>query len=1617
VACVEGKEKISWPNEWFIEAIVQTRFLVNNARQSEACGKAQWASDLLLPKWAARGRATWVIYSYAVTETKTKEEPDKEMQNLKQMSNHTGHTLKMVLTLIGFTFALMALSQSSAYAKTITVTGTGDTIALDGKVTLREAITAANTNTASGDAPAGEAGFDMIKFDIPGGAFQMITLNSDLPAITNDPTVIDGTSQPGYAGTPVIELNGNNAATTGLFLQAGSCTVKGLVINRFKGNGIIISGKSLNLIVSNYIGTNANGTVALGNGQDGISLQGSTTANSIGGSGSFRNVISGNGGNGIGINSNSDNNVIQNNYIGTNAAGTSALGNGSYGVRSFGANNVIGGIGAGASNLISGNSRGVGFEGTTGTGNQLQGNLIGTDAAVSVALGNDQEGVYISGPDNTIGGTTATARNIISGNRFGVNISGKTATGNQIQGNYIGTNLSGDSSIGNTEAGVVIYAGANNSIGGTGAGAGNVISGNAGDGVDIQGGATDNKIQGNFIGTNAAGTVAVGNSGEGVRVIGSPKTLIGGAVQAARNIISGNHRGVTIEDASTGSLVQGNYIGTDVTGSNALGNTQEGVSLYSCSGILIGGTVKGVRNVISGNANDGVRINGPDAAMNLVQGNYIGTKADGVTILPNSGAGIDVFGAFNNTFGGTLATAGNVIAGNGYAGVLIQSGSGNALLGNAFFKNARLGIDLNRHDPIGLLANDQGDPDFGANKWQNYPLLTSVMVSGGNTTIQGKLNSTPNKQFRIEFFANSACSNSGFGEGQVLIGATSVTTDPNGDVAISATLPVAPAGQFITATATSPGGDTSEFSPCALVGGPNPGAIQFVGSVFLASETDGTATITVTRSSGMLGAVNVHYATSDGSATAPADYATTSGNLTFNDGEVIKTFTIPVVDDGASESQESLNLTLSAPTGGAALGSQSTSSLYINDSKLNYPGTSFSDASAVEGETGTRNAVFHITVTPHAGVMTVSYATADGTATAGSDYQAVSGTLTFNPGETSKDVVVPIIGDTLVEGDEVFFLIHQGQSAGYVDRAPAEGIIIDDEGLATLSLSAATYNVNENGGSLDIHVKRAGGNGTAMIDYATSDGGAAAGSDYATKTGTLSFNSNETDKVITVLITNDTQNEVDETFNFKLSNPSNAISGSPNAAVVTIKDDDVVGVSIANASSVEGNSGVSGLVFSLTLSAVSSQTVAVDYATTPGTATGGVDYQAATGTLTFAPGETSKEVTVIVNGDTQDEPDETFFVQVSNPLNAVLAGAQGLGTIIDDDAAPLATTIQLEQSTYTVSEGAHYKEINVTRVGDVSADASVDYTTTDMSATQRTDYNIMLGTLYFGAGESVKTLTLLITEDSYVEGDEALTLTLSSPAGAALGAQSVAQVTITDNDSGQNAPNAIDDMQTFVRQQYHDFLNREPDPAGFQGWQDILGNCAPGDAKCDRIEVSSAFYRSQEFHDRGYFIYRFYSASLGHHPQYMEFMRDLQKVSGFLSQQQQEEAKVQFITEFINRPEFKQKYDAAVSAAQYVDALASTAAVILPNRDQLVAQLQNNQLTRGEVLRQIIESQIVDQKFFNEGFVIMQYFGYLRRDADILYLDWIETLNQTNDYRLLVNGFVNSIEYRQRFGQ
>ncbi len=352
-------------------------------------------------------------------------------------------------------------------------------------------------------------------------------------------------------------------------------------------------------------------------------------------------------------------------------------------------------------------------------------------------------------------------------------------------------------------------------------------------------------------------------------------------------------------------------------------------------------------------------------------------------------------------------------------------------------------------------------------------------------------------------------------------------------------------------------------------------------------------------------------------------------------------------------------------------------------------------------------------------------------------------------------------------------------------------------------------------------------------------------------------------------------------------------------------------------------------------------------------------------------------------------------------------------------------TVQLTQATFNANEGAGRVDITMSRSGVISSAASVSYATSDTAgltncnvvngiASSRCDYAASVGTINFAAGEGSKSFSIPIVDDSYAEGTESFTLTLSSPNGSSLGSQATATVTITDNETS-TGPNPIVGTSFFVRQHYIDFLGREPDPVGFASWQNVINNCPGGDTSCDRVHVSGNFFQSPEFQARGYFVYRFYPVAFGRKPDYAEFIPDLARVSGFLSDAQLEAAKVAFINEFMSRPAFATTYN-GLSNTQYVDTLLARAGVSSPNRDFWIAALGNGTRTRATVLRDIAESLEVYNRYYNQAFVVMQYFGYLRRDPDASYLNWIDELNNTNNSRNMINGFVNSLEYRFRFG-
>jgi len=644
-----------------------------------------------------------------------------------------------------------------------------------------------------------------------------------------------------------LTADGSAAATnslSGIGIWGGSCSNiigapgAGNVLSGNGEYGVFIGDTNTvgTVLQGNDIGTDESGLEAIGNSYGGIGVFAGANNVLVGGTNAGAgNLLSGNGNAGLwlegpGVN----NNVAQGNWIGVDATGAAAIPNGWAGIYVLdgSSGNLIGGASAGAANVISGNvSEGVFISDPGTTNNIVEGNFIGTGADGANAVGNGYTGVGIwSGAAfNVVGGTNAAQRNILSGNYGnGVSVGGAGVIHNQILGNYIGLEADGATPLGNGAIGVYIEVGPQyNSVGGVQTGAGNVISANGLDGVQLWGAGTDsNNVEANFIGTDKTGTLALGNGGSSLSLLSGPQfNTVGGTVAAARNILSGSTNDGVYGYQASNNIIEGNYVGTDVTGLKALSNAGEGLIFLdgSASNQIVG-------NVIAASGEDGIFLGDPGTCANLIQGNKIGTGADGVTPLGNAFQGILIDNeASNNIIGLTLSGngIGNLIADNLDEGVIIYdtNSTGNTIRGNAIFGNGRIGINLAGGDEnsYGVTANHIGGDVPSPNHLQNYPVLMSASAYGNSMVIAGTLNSDPHRSFLIDIYRNANADPSGYGQGQVFAGTILLQTANSGNGSFSLPLAGGFAGQYFSATATDLAtGDTSEFSADILATN-NPG--------------------------------------------------------------------------------------------------------------------------------------------------------------------------------------------------------------------------------------------------------------------------------------------------------------------------------------------------------------------------------------------------------------------------------------------------------------------------------------------------------------------------------------------------------------------------------------------------------------------------------------------------------------------------------------------------------------------------------------------------------------------------------------------------------------------------
>jgi len=572
------------------------------------------------------------------------------------------------------------------------------------------------------------AGMDEIIFTVAGVI--PVTAAYPLPAITGA-LAIDGNTAPGFNGTPVVEVSGTSAGQTSGFIfaaTAGGSGMRGISVVSFARAGVEVNADDVQLL-GNWIGLARSGTGA-GNGTGGggsaagLILRGKKSK--VGGPQSGEgNVISGNTGHGILVVGGSDA-VIQGNYIGTTPAGTAALANAGYGVRIVdGSNNQIGGSLSTAMNLIAGNSSaGILLEGAGTTGTLIYGNRLGVDAAGNrLANGASSVAVVGSAAGTQIGGRQAGEGNVIGGS-FDQGIYLANTVQTKIRGNRIGTNPAGTAKSANHHGVFVTGSNAGLQIGGSEAGEGNQISGNNGDGIRLSSTTGAIVIAGNLIGTDAAGAAALSNGGSGIYVSQSPGVLIGGATAAARNVLSGNSGlGVWVTGASsTGVVLQGNYVGPRADGQGGVGNGSGGVMVDGGAADVVVG-VAGSGNVISGNSLYGIRISG--AQRTQVAGNLVGSRPDGKTWLGNSGAGVHLTGDVTGTVvGGSVSGSGNVVSGNTY-GIHLDQTTGSVR------------ISANR---VGTTADGLaglGNANFGIFAYRSQSIVIGTNGDGTGDDLEG----------------------------------------------------------------------------------------------------------------------------------------------------------------------------------------------------------------------------------------------------------------------------------------------------------------------------------------------------------------------------------------------------------------------------------------------------------------------------------------------------------------------------------------------------------------------------------------------------------------------------------------------------------------------------------------------------------------------------------------------------------------------------------------------------------------------------------------------------------------------------------------------------------------
>ncbi len=840
-----------------------------------------------------------------------------------------------------------------------------------------------------------------------------------------------------------------------------------------------------------------------------------------------------------------------------------------------------------------------------------------------------------------------------------------------------------------------------------------------------------------------------------------------GTITLQNCVFSGNSAdqgGALANDGSGGN--SGTFTITNCAFNNNSATTLGGAVYNGGAGGTVGATLRGCTfsgNTTSGSSglggalfNDG--FGGGNATMSLTNCTLGQNSAtgNGGAIYNSGTGGTAVLSLTSCTFNQNSAPGGGAVYNDGS-----NFGSATLTLGNTLFKAGATG---------GTLTNN-----FGAITSSGYNLSSDAANGDAQTAPGGFLNATGDLR-----------------NTDPLLGALANNGGPTQTIALLSGSPALDKGKDLGTIGTDQRGRTRPYNNSAVPNasggdGSDIGAYEeqqptiSIADVSIAEGNSGPTNLvfTVTLSQSSPQATTVAYATANGTATAGSDYAATTGTLTIPANQSSATISVPISGDTTVEPAETFVVNLTTPTNATIADNQATGTI-TNDDQATL---SINDVTVAEGNTGTTNLSFTVTLSQAIlQNVTVNYATQDGTALQPADYTAASGALTFTPGGSlTRTVTLAVKGDTLDEINENLRVNLSGAVGATIFDAQGIGTITDDDPNAVLTIGDVTFNETTGPASnatFRLTLSPASGK-TVTINYTTADGTAKQPDDYIARSGSLVFLPGQTTKTLTVGVRNENIDEENEFFKINLSGIGGATLGD-NQGICTIVNDDTSAISINNVTIIENDSGPKNLKFTVTLSNPNSRNVTVAYATADNTATAGSDYVATSGTVIFNPGQLIKTFIVQSTGDLLDENNETFLINLSSPVNAVISDAQGIGTLNDDDLAP---TLSISDAVIAEGNSGTANATFTVTLSEVSGrPVSINFATADGTAKQPDDYNALTGTVTFAPGQTSRTIAIGVKGDTIAEPNETFRVNLSGAVGANI-ANNQGIGTITNDDA------------------------------------------------------------------------------------------------------------------------------------------------------------------------------------------------------------------------------------------